>query len=168
MPYYQEVQKMKQWWLWMVVLGITALIWYGFIIQIVFGKPWGTNPMPDSMMIVFFIIFGIIFPIFFAVTRLTCEVRKDGLYVRFFPIHLHARRFTWREIRSCKAIEDAGISRFGGWGIRINFKGEKAYTAAGNQGIEIVLQSGKVLVIGSRHASKLKKAMDLAKMDAGE
>ncbi|GAY76631.1 hypothetical protein NBRC111894_2185 [Sporolactobacillus inulinus] len=28
--YFREVQKMRQWWLWIVVLGISGLIWYGF------------------------------------------------------------------------------------------------------------------------------------------
>ncbi|BBN98104.1 hypothetical protein St703_08090 [Sporolactobacillus terrae] len=160
--YFREVQKMKQWWLWIVVLGISGLIWYGFISRIFFNKPFGTNPMPNAMMIVFFFIFGCVFPIFFAQVRLTCEVRKDGLYVCFFPFHLRPRCFGWNAISSYRIIDDQPMSRFGGWGIRFNLRGGKAYTVSGTQAIELVLNSGQIVVIGSSNAAKLKNSMDFA------
>ncbi|MCO7126445.1 DUF6141 family protein [Sporolactobacillus shoreicorticis] len=166
--YYREVQRMTRWWLLLIILGVSALMWYEFIVQTVLGKPFGTNPMPDPMMIVFVIIFGIILPTFFMAMRLTCAVKKDGLYVRVFPFHLHPHCFEWGEISSCKVMTYRPIVRFGGWGIRTDLRGNKAYTVSGNRGIEILLRSGKVIVIGSRHAATLKKAMGQARIDSSK
>lgn len=51
------------------------------------------------------------------------------------------------------------MGRFGGWGIRINFKGERAYNMGGNQGVELGLTSGSVVVIGSQKSNELEKAL---------
>jgi hypothetical protein len=158
--YYRELQRFRQWWLWAVVLTVSALIWFGFIRQIFLGKPFGTNPLPDPLMIVFFILFGIGLPLVFICQRLTCEVRRDGLYVRFFPIHFKPRRIAWTQIQSYRTINDAPLQRFGGWGVRMNMKGEWAYTMGGTEGVELVLRSGKMIVIGSGNAAALKRAMD--------
>ena len=47
---FREEQRFRQWWVWLLVYGAAALGWYGFIQQIIFGQPWGTNPAPDWAM----------------------------------------------------------------------------------------------------------------------
>ena len=47
---YQEEQRFRQWWVWLLLLGIAALSWWGFYEQIVRGRPWGNNPGPDWVM----------------------------------------------------------------------------------------------------------------------
>jgi len=43
---------------------------YSFLLQIVIGKPFGTNPAPDILVLILLVIFGIIFPVWFIVMRL--------------------------------------------------------------------------------------------------
>ena len=60
-----------------MVYGVAAIQWWGFIQQIVLGKPWGNNPGPDWMMWLFWVLFGIGLPVFFHILKLTVEVTPN-------------------------------------------------------------------------------------------
>jgi len=70
MVLFKEVQHVRQPWVWVVVLGIAALQWWGFVQQILLGIPFGSNPAPDAVMVLFLLCFGIALPLFFVVLRL--------------------------------------------------------------------------------------------------
>lgn len=161
-PIYQEVQRVRQWYVWLPVLGFAAFIWYGAVDQLIFGYPFGENPMPDGVFVVFWGLFGVLFPIGFAAMNLTAEVRHDGLYIRYFPFHVHFKKIAFQDIESYRMVHYRPIRRFGGWGIRFNLKGERAYNMSGSEGVEPHLRDGLVVVIGSRRARTLKKALDRA------
>ena len=60
MVIFREVQYMRRvWWILLLVLGVTAMMWWGFSQQIILGEPWGNNPSPDWMMWLLWLIFGI-------------------------------------------------------------------------------------------------------------
>ena len=157
---YKEVQKPKQPLLWLLVLSIAALMWYGFIQQVVLGVPFGNNPAPNTVLIIFWIIFGIAFPlIMLKWTKLIVEVREDGLYICFTPFHINYKKFLYKDIEHYKSINYSPLKRFGGWGFRVNFKGETGYIWSGKQGIELTLKY-ETVVISTLNPEKIKKAMD--------
>lgn len=90
--------------------------------------------------------------------KLIIEVRTDGIYVRFMPFHLHYRRFLYEDIVSYEPI-DYSSTDFGGWGIRVNLKGETAYTMRGKQGVKLKLKSDTV-VIGTQRQADMISAID--------
>jgi hypothetical protein len=157
--YFREVQRFTQWWVWLIVLGIAALMWYGFIEQLVFGRPFGDHPAPDWMLILFLALFGIGMPWLFIAAALRTEVRADALYVRFIPFHLGWIRIAPAEIRSAAAGSYNPLTDYGGWGIRYG-RGGKAYNAKGNQGVLLELADGSTLMIGSQQAVELAAAID--------
>lgn len=65
-------------------------------------------------------------------TKLIVEVRKDGIYVKYVPFHFKYKRIFFSEIKDVENLIYRPIRGFGGWGIRFNFKGERAYTVDGN------------------------------------
>jgi uncharacterized membrane protein (DUF485 family) len=158
---FREVQKNNNVFVWVITVGLAALMWYGFVQQIVFGHPFGDHPASDPLMVILWIIFGIGFPVFAWSVKLITEVRTDGLYVRFIPFHLRYKKFSLDGIDSYQSITYSPLGRFGGWGIRFNFKGEMAYNMSGKLGLEIRYQSG-VIVIGSKNPFELEKALDSA------
>lgn len=87
-------------------------------------------------------------------------VRKDGLYVRFVPFHVHYKSFLFKDILRYKSISYSSLLRFGGWGIRFNSKGETAYDIGGNLGIELQLRRDKTVVVGSQNPDEFVKALD--------
>jgi hypothetical protein len=160
--YYREVQRFNQWWLWLLIIGIAGLLWYGFIQQIVFGTPFGSKPAPDAVMWIFWIIFGISFPLLFYATRLIVKVSGDAIYVRFFPFHLRFQKIPLAKLKDMKYVRTySPIKDYGGWGIRYGLKG-KAYNVSGNRGVQLELLNGERILIGSQKPEELAVAIDSA------
>ena len=102
---FREVQRPQQIWVWILVLGIAIMMWYGFIQQIIFGIPFGDKPAPNMMMVILWIMFGIAFPIIMlGMIQLITEVRDDGLYIRFMPFHIECRKFLFKDIQHYEPI----------------------------------------------------------------
>jgi hypothetical protein len=159
--FYRETQRFRQPWLWLLIAGIFGVTVWGFVQQIILGRPFGQNPAPDTVMMVIALVFGIAFPVLFLVGNLTVEVRSDGLYYRFFPFHIRFRRIAPEslvnyEVRTYKPIRD-----YGGWGIRYG-RGGKAYNVSGNRGVMLELSGGERLLIGSQKPEDLANAISLA------
>jgi hypothetical protein len=157
--YFREVQRFAQWWIWVIVVGIAVLMWDAFIQQILLGRPFGDNPAPNAVLIVFFLIFGIGMPWLFIVVNLRTVVRADGIYVRFYPFHLRDVRIAPETIVSAAAGSYNPLLDYGGWGIRMG-RGGRAYNASGNQGVRLELTSGQHLLIGSQRAPELAAAIE--------
>ncbi|QDP41476.1 DUF6141 family protein [Radiobacillus deserti] len=157
---FREVQRPRQVWIWLLVLGIAGFQWYCFIQQIILGIPVGNKPTSNVTIIILWISIGIILPVLLlGVFKLTTEVRQDGIYIRPVPFHLSYKRIPFEDLLDYKVIEYHPLKRFGGWGLRMNLKGEVAYNTYGNQGVELKLRY-QTIVIGSQQPDKLKKAID--------
>ena len=159
---FREVQRPRQIWVWILIFGIATLMWYGFIQQIILDTPFGDKPASNGVLIVLWLFFGIAFPVLMlGALKLIVEVREEGLYVRFVPFHVQYKQYLFKNIRHYECITYSPLKRFGGWGIRFNLKGEKAYNMNGKKGIELQLKHNTV-VIGTQKPDELKKALDLA------
>lgn len=161
---FREVQKIDQLWVRLVV-GIPVFVsWYGAYQQLFLRKPFGNNPAPDWIMLVLLVVFGIIFPVFFYSLKMVTVVRKDGLYIRFYPFHFSFKRFPTKTIQSYEVLTYNPIRDYGGWGIRYGLKGT-AYNAKGNRGVRFEYVDGgrvKRLMVGSQTPEKLSAAIDRA------
>jgi len=160
---FREVQGFRQWWLWVLLpataLGTIGLFGYGIYTQIIEGNPWGDRPMSDAGLLTTAIATTILVAGVAALilsARLTTEVRSDGLHIRFFPLKWKAINFDTiasYEARTYRAIRD-----YGGYGIRWGRAG-KAYIVGGNEGLQLMLNDGRKILIGSRRAGELEAAM---------
>lgn len=120
-------------------------MWSITIKQIIFGIPVGDNPAPNLLLVIFWFAFGITFSVFMLwICRLIIEVRSDGIYIRFVPFHRGYKSFLFEDIISYKLIVYNSLKRFGGWGVRFNAKGVKAYNISGKQGVEIQFKNNTV------------------------
>jgi hypothetical protein len=143
---------------WLLVLIVCGVSWYGFIQQIVLKKPFGNNPAPDPVMIMLWVIFGIFFPVLFYSLKLVTEVRYDALYVRYFPLQFHSHKISYGEIKNYEIRTYSALKEYGGYGIRYGKKG-KAYNVYGNKGIQLEFQDGKRLLIGTQRPEELLQAL---------
>ena len=146
--FFKEEQKMGQKWIWLILgfLGIGA--WYLFIKQIILKEPVGTNPAPDIVVWMVFIIFGIIFPVSFYSMKLIVEVRENDVYIRFFPFY---KKFILIEnIKNYYVHTFKPIREYGGWGVRWSPTKGWAYIVSGNRGVQLELLDGSKILIGSQ------------------
>jgi len=155
---FREAQKFKQWWVWLLVYGGAALTWYGFIQQIILGKPFGTNPAPDWMMWLMWVAIGLGLPVFFHVLKLIVEVGHDQIHIRYVP--LIRRTIALDEIESYTVRTYRPIREFGGWGIRWGGHRRRAYNVSGDQGVDLKLRNGQWLMIGSQKPEELAQALE--------
>ena len=155
---YAEEQRFRQIWILILVGFIAILAWYSFLLQIVIGEPFGTNPAPDILVLILLVIFGIIFPVWFFVMRLEVQVTRTDLRFRLFPLHLQWREFPLATIVEAEAVTYRPIWEYGGWGIRIGRKGW-AYNVSGNRGVQVTLEDGKSFLLGSLQPEKLATAI---------
>ena len=154
---FREVQKFRQWWIWLVVYGIVALMWWGFVEQIILGRPWGTKPAPDWMLWLTWLLFGIGFPIFFHRVRLIVEVDDQGVRVRYPPFT--TRQFDFADIEHIEARSYKPVKEYGGWGIKGWSLNRIAYNVSGRQGVDLTLRDGRQVMLGSQKPAELAAAI---------
>jgi hypothetical protein len=155
---FREVQRFGQAWVWVLVIMVSGVAWYGAYQQLILKKPFGDNPAPDSLMWVILVVFGIGFPLFFYSLRLVTEVRANGLYYRFYPLHRRFHKLSFSNIAVCEAVTYRPIRDYGGWGIRFGHRG-KAFNVRGNRGVELVLNDQSRILIGSQKPEQLAMAL---------
>lgn len=159
MQAYREVQARKPLFVYAVVGFVVVTSWYGFVQQIILGKPYGTRPAPDWVMWVTTLLAGVGLPLFMLVARLVITVTDDAVSVRYVP--LMSRHIPLSEIESAAARQYSPIAEYGGWGIRGFFaSGDKrAYNMSGNEGVELRLANGQQVMLGSQKPADLEAAI---------
>lgn len=157
--YYREIQQFRQIWIWLLLAILAGISWCGFIQQIIFGNPFGTNPASNLLMWFIWIAFGIGLPALFHYMKLIVEVGEEGILIRFSPLHSRFIRFEDMEIHKVRKYHP--IREYGGWGIRWGSKGW-AYNVSGNKGVQLELTNGKRILIGSQNPEKLEQAIKKA------
>jgi len=150
---FSETQKFKQWWIWLLLLGLNGTILYGIYQQLFLDQQFGNKPMSDVSLIVTGIFISLL-TIVFLLFKLETHIKEDGIYVRFFPIHISFRFYTWESISKLEVREYKPISEFGGWGLR-GFGKNRALNISGNIGLQIEFKDGKKLLIGTTKSDEL-------------
>ena len=149
--------------LWLRLLVALSMIWIVPVSIVQLIKDSSKQGSPEILPIILLIVAGIFVPIaiglLFWLLKLETEVRPDGLYVRYFPFHIHFKRFTVDDLSEYYARKYRPIREYGGWGIRCSFGKGKAYNVSGNKGVQLVFRSGKRLLIGSQRADELEEAI---------
>jgi len=153
---FSEVQRFGLWFQVMLVGAVAGAVAAAFL--------WKSQAeVVGWAVFVGIVVLAVIVPAvisgFLLMLRLETEVRSDGLYVRFFPFHKSYRRFGKADLQEYYACEYRPVRDYGGWGIKYGKKG-KAYNVSGKEGVQLVLSSGKRLLIGSQKAGELAEAMD--------
>ena len=164
---FREVQRFRQVWIWVVVIFLMVLSWYSFIQQIVSKIPFGTRPAPDLVVIGMWILFGWVFPVVVFTAGLTTEVRRDGIHIRYIPFHRKFRIMPFEAIQNYMTRTYRPLKEYGGWGIRYG-TGGKAYTVSGNRGVQLILLSGRKIMLGSQKPEELVLAVEKVKGNVSE
>jgi hypothetical protein len=155
--YFREVQRWRDvWWVMVLVFGLAAIQWYGFIQQIVLGQPFGNKPGPDWLVMLIWLLFGIGMPIFFFNMRLVVEVNRESVVIGYRP--LTTRSISMNSISEVEAREYQPLREFGGWGIRGGNR-RIVYNVSGNRGVDITLVDGRKVLIGSQRAEDLARTI---------
>jgi len=156
---FREVQRFASWLRWAVALSMAVAVAFDVLAL----RQESLQQPPRTPQIISLIIVGVLLPIaialLFWLLKLQTEVRRDGLYVRFFPFHIRFKKFTAEDLSEHYARTYRPIREYGGWGIRCGWRGGRAYNVSGNKGVQLVLKNGKRLLVGSQKAEELADAI---------
>ena len=157
---FAERQRFKQWWLWLILLGIGAVLIFRLYTQIDLIEQ--SNDLPESEKAFFFSL-GLLASIalLFAFARLDTRIQRDGVYVRFLPFHFSFRHYPWEKISKAYVRKYNPIAEYGGWGLRLGLFGKgKAFNVSGNIGLQLEFSNGKKLLIGTKKPEDLKRILE--------
>lgn len=161
---FSEIQRFRQPWLWAVIVLSSALLFivfgWGLMEQLVFGRPWGNRPLPDALLVMIssavLLINAVLVYLFYSL-RLITRIDSAGVFIRFYPFPVSVIPFA--DIQSCVTRTYRPLLEYGGWGIRYGRSG-KAYNISGDQGVQLVLKTGKRILIGSQQSGRLAAAIN--------
>ncbi len=153
---FTEKQRFTQWWIWLVLLGINGLFLYAIFFQVIGGNTFGDKPMSDNGLL-FTFGFTILITLLFTSLRLDTLIKKDGIYVRFFPFSLSYGFYSWDTIAKVYVRQYKPIAEFGGWGLRYSMSGKgRALNVSGNMGLQLEFKDGKKLLIGTQKPKEIE------------
>lgn len=163
---FREDQQFRQPLLWIILLVVSSFcigtIAWMINRQVIQGNPFGEDAMSNTQMIALggaIILLNLGFLAFIASLKLQTEVARQGLFIRFRPIHRRTRQIDLGGVTAVNAVQYRPALEYGGWGIRWTRNG-KAYNVSGDLGVRIDYENGRHLLIGTRHPDALKQAID--------
>lgn len=156
MARFREVQRFRQPWILAIVGVIAVATWATFVQQIVRGRPVGDEPASDWVVWLLLALFGIALPAFLWLLRMETLVFDDRVEIRMKP--LSQRIIPAVEIAGAEARTYRPLHDFGGWGVR-GTGSNRAYNVSGDQGVQLVLNDGKRILIGTQRPADLAAAI---------
>jgi hypothetical protein len=157
---FTERQKFKQWWLWLLLLGVNGLFLFGVFKQVVGGQQFGDKPMTNGLLL--FATGGVLLvTLLFLSFRLDTTIKQDGIYVRFFPFHIKAKHYTWNSLTKSFVRQYSPLTEYGGWGLRLGLFGKGfAYNVSGDKGLQLEFTNNKKLLIGTNKSDELTETLN--------
>lgn len=163
---FQEVQGIGGWaWLIAVIVGASNFVLPAMTLAREERKRsfWLLKPRPSRASrasVLFSMVMGAIAIATVFSMRLVTDVRQDGLYYRYAPMHRGFRRIGYEEIAQVEAVHYNPLLDYGGWGIRAGLRGQgMAFTVKGSEGVLITTKDGRRRLIGSQRAQELAEAV---------
>ncbi len=164
---FEEKQKIRQKWLIGIVFFssfvMIAVFGYGIYQQIILGIPFGNKPASDTFLLLvggLILLVSVGIPVLLLKAVLETKIYDDGIYFRYVPFIMKYRKINMLSVQSYEIKKYRPIRDFGGWGIRFSFKGKNiVYNVSGDMGLELVLQTGKIIILGTQKPDEIGNAL---------
>lgn len=166
---FNEVQRFKTKWAWLGVAALNIVFIYAIVQQVIIGKPFGTKPAPDYVLLI--VESGLLLLLLFLFSiRLVTRITNAGIYYRFYPFQFEETRIEWHELKDAYIRQYNSFHEYGGWGIRVGRKdtGHAINTSASsNRGLQLEFNDGKLLLIGTARPDEMERIIE-AVIDSGK
>ena len=152
---FEETQRFKQVWIWIILIGVSLVMLYQLTMALTESNP-ATESL-TALTIALFLVIGVNIIIYSA--RLKTKIDNEGVSITFKPLINKPKLFACEEIDRAFVRKYKPIWEYGGWGIRYRWSG-RAYNTSGNIGLQLIMKSGKKILIGTRKPEELKAFLD--------
>ena len=157
--FFSETQKFKQWWLWLILILVAFFTGYHLLAQLGLGHSSRKFASSDLSLLVSFFVVLAVFSLLLLI-KLETEIRRDGVYVKFFPFHRKYIHYSWDEISRSYVRKYNAILEYGGWGVRLGLFGKgRALNVSGNKGLQLEFYDKRKLLIGTQMPDEITAAL---------
>ena len=154
-----ERQKFNQWWVWLILFVVNGLSIFSVCKHIIDEPQFGEKPGDIGLLIVTGMT--LLFTVLLINCRLDTTIKKDGIYVRFFPFHLKFKHYNWNSIIKSYVRQYSPLIEYGGWGLRFGIFGKgTAFNVSGNKGLQLEFLNHKRLLIGTNKPEELTETLN--------
>jgi hypothetical protein len=144
---FNETQRFDQWWI-KVIIAIPSFE----ILALILNDYQSTGEVNPKSLIGLAVMFAVILLLW--MMSLTTRIDETGIYYRFFPFHFKPKQLLWNEIESAVIRNYKPLAEYGGWGVRVSTNG-KAFNVKGKTGLQLTLQNGNRILIGTSNSKQL-------------
>jgi len=160
MRIFEEEQKFTQ--LWLYILLIISFI----VVIVVVAKEYvDSNSYNNDSLIGPIVVLGsmiLVYGLIFSF-KLKTRIDEKGIYYRFVPFHVSIKFIAWDELNNIYVRKYNAISEYGGWGIKgrllLKKRNGVAFNVKGNIGLQLELQNGKKILIGTQKEEDAKRVL---------
>ncbi|WEK17544.1 MAG: DUF6141 family protein [Candidatus Pedobacter colombiensis] len=157
--FFTEDQMFRQWWLWLILLGIDGTILFWLYEQLTLKTQVSGKSVSNYALLTSAGVVVLVTALFFCI-RLNTQIKRDGVYMKFFPFHWSYKYYSWDMIAKSYVRTYSPLGEYGGWGIRHSNSGEgMAYNISGNKGLQLELNNGKKILIGTNKPEELEAVL---------
>ncbi len=150
---FYEVQRKSPWWVYLIVVLTNIIMIYALYQQIISGL-LKSPEIINVIAFVFTVVSMVILNLFLFLLRLETIIKKNGVFVRYFPIHRKYRSYFFDNIDKCYIRRFRPIAEYGGWGIR-GYGNNRSFTVSGEIGAQIELKNGSKTLVGTHKPEEL-------------
>jgi len=159
---FSEVQRFKTRWAWLGIAALNIVFIYAIVQQLVIGKPFGSKPAPDYVLVI--IELGLLLLLLFLFSiRLKTKITDKGICYRFYPFQFKETKIEWHELKDAYIRQYNSFHEYGGWGLRVGRKdtGHAVNTSASSvRGLQLEFNDGKLLLIGTARPDEVERIID--------
>ena len=158
MKVFKEQQRFTQLWL-IVLMAFSIVVPVAIILK-------EADQMESTELIIALSVV-ILAPAIIFLFKLTTRMDEKGIYYKFIPFHFKTRCIPWHDITNAYVRTYDPISEYGGWGIKgsnlFNKKRGIAFNVKGDVGIQLELNNGKKILIGTQLKQQAQDTLDTYK-----
>jgi len=155
---YHEIQYYRQRWILLLLLAVSGLSWYSFLLQIILGTPTSTTPLPNWLIFTLFMLLGIGVPFLIFYTKLISEVMDESIKIQLKPFT--NQTIPIKDITAVESVENGPFKEIGFWQISWGAGNPSVYNISGAAGIKIIMNTGENILIGSQNPDQLARVIN--------
>lgn len=152
MKEFKEVQRFNQWWLWILLAGVTIFLIFGIIIDFIVNEPLPEDEV-SSWILVIILLFPILLMYLFYKIRLIIKINEEGVHFRWSIFLKDFITYNWEDIQSVEIIK----YQFVGYGMRLSIKYGIVHNTSGNMGLFLKLKNGNKRMLGTNKPQQLEE-----------
>lgn len=149
--------------MYLIIAPLFVFSVWSFVQQIIFNKPFGSDPAPDWGVWLILIICGIGLPWLFLQSKQI--IKFDGKTISASYVPFWKTTFALDQVEKFYPRDFNPMRDFWGWGIRYGLKKGSKWVMAyvyfnENRGVQFELKNGRRILIGSRKTEQFLEVLN--------